>query len=123
MSWSVRDEAGAREFFDPPEAVQAGARRVAQYLRTSTHAIAFTGAGISTAAGVPDFRSGMNTKLKTGPGLLSRKTNYKGKAALPLFGGASYNHSFIDDIECCRLQLCEEEERTTSTSCNQQQQL
>eukprot|EP00392_Amoebophrya_sp_AT5.2_P009004 g9032.t1 len=51
MSWSVRDEAGAREFFDPPEAVQAGARRVAQYLRTSTHAIAFTGAGISTAAG------------------------------------------------------------------------
>jgi len=122
MSWSVRDEAGAREFFDPPEAVQAGARRVAQYLRTSTHAIAFTGAGISTAAGVPDFRSGMNTKLKTGPGLLSRKTNYKGKAALPWFG-ASYNHSFIDDRESCRLTLCEEEERTTSTSCNQQQQL
>ena len=31
--------------------------RIAQYLRESRHAVAFTGAGISTESGIPDFRS------------------------------------------------------------------
>jgi len=30
--------------------------------------ITFTGAGISTACGIADFRSGFNTVLPTGPG-------------------------------------------------------
>ena len=34
----------------------------------SNHFVTFTGAGISTAAGIGDFRSGANTVLATGAG-------------------------------------------------------
>lgn len=35
--------------------------------------VVFTGAGISTSAGIPDYRSPMDTKLKTGPGVWTVK--------------------------------------------------
>lgn len=37
-------------------------------INKSKYSVAFTGAGISTASGVPDYRSGADTILKTGAG-------------------------------------------------------
>ena len=57
-----------REFFDPPELLDEKIELLADMIKRSKHMIAFTGAGISTSAGIQDYRSGMNTVLKTGPG-------------------------------------------------------
>ena len=69
MSWSARDEASTREYFDAEDVVETKVKEIARLLRGASHAIIFTGAGISTSAGIPDFRSGLGTVLQTGPGL------------------------------------------------------
>lgn len=56
------------EFFDEEDTLIQKLDKLAGWVRESHHCIFFTGAGISTSAGIPDFRSGMNTVLETGPG-------------------------------------------------------
>ncbi|KAI4308534.1 hypothetical protein L6164_031593 [Bauhinia variegata] len=56
---SYRKEAGAvgmTEIFDPPEVLQRKIQRLAVMIVRSRHLVAFTGAGISTSSGIPDFR-------------------------------------------------------------------
>lgn len=44
-------------------------------MRKSQGTTFFTGAGISTACGIPDYRSGANTVMPTGAGCWEKKAN------------------------------------------------
>ena len=47
----------AHEVHDTPGALRAKVKLLAEMLRKATHSVAYTGAGISTAAGIPDYAS------------------------------------------------------------------
>lgn len=62
-----------KEYFDSEEELENKVEILAQWIRNARCCIAFTGAGISTSAGIPDYRSGFNTVLPTGAGCWERK--------------------------------------------------
>uniref|UniRef100_A0A1Y9H398 protein acetyllysine N-acetyltransferase n=1 Tax=Anopheles dirus TaxID=7168 RepID=A0A1Y9H398_9DIPT len=47
---------GVAEIFDAPEAVEEKCEQLAKMMLASKHIVVHTGAGISTSAGIPDFR-------------------------------------------------------------------
>ncbi|XP_031407124.1 NAD-dependent protein deacetylase SRT1 isoform X2 [Punica granatum] len=49
-------EVGMKEHFDPPRVLHQKIERLGMMLRKSKHLVVFTGAGISTSCGIPDFR-------------------------------------------------------------------
>lgn len=65
---AIRSEEEKKEFFDTPEELEQKVTQLAEWVRESQHLTCFTGAGISTASGIPDYRSGYGTCLETGPG-------------------------------------------------------
>lgn len=68
-----KNDEDKKEFFDSPEVLDKKISQLAELILNSKHFIAFTGAGISTSCGIPDFRSGANTVLPTGPGAWEKK--------------------------------------------------
>ena len=67
-STAIHKEEEKTEYFDSPEELDKKCEMLAQMILASKHMVAYTGAGISTGAGIPDYRSGYNTVMKTGPG-------------------------------------------------------
>jgi len=74
-STALKTEEEKKEYFDTPEVLDAKIEKLAEMIRASTYFCAFTGAGISTASGIPDYRSGADTKLKTGAGCWENAAN------------------------------------------------
>ena len=62
-----------QEVFDPPEVLDEKIKTLADMISKSKHMIAFTGAGISTSAGIADYRSTEDTVMPTGPGKWEEK--------------------------------------------------
>ena len=74
---AIKTEEEKKEYFDSPEELDEKVSMLAEMIITSQHMVAFTGAGISTASGIPDYRSGYNTVMETGPGCWETAANKK----------------------------------------------
>ena len=75
MDTALKTEEEKKEYFDTKEELKQKAQTLAGWILQSNHFVAFTGAGLSTAAGIPDYRSGANTVLPTGAGCWEKAAN------------------------------------------------
>src|SRR5690349_19885087 len=75
MNTALKTEDEKTEYFDDEEELEEKCTYLAELIKNSKHFVAFTGAGISTSAGIPDYRSGINTVLPSGPGAWEKLAN------------------------------------------------
>lgn len=65
---NIPDTEDKTEYFDAPDVLDKKVAELAQLVLASNHMVCFTGAGISRAAGIPDYRSTYASKDPVGPG-------------------------------------------------------
>ncbi|CAF1210511.1 unnamed protein product [Adineta ricciae] len=75
MAHGLADSEMKKEYFDDQQTLDDKLDKLAQWIKDSKHFIVFTGAGVSTSTGIPDFRSAMDTVLPTGPGAWELRDN------------------------------------------------
>jgi len=51
-----KGKVGMAEIFDPPDVLKQKIQTLAAWIKESKYTVFHTGAGISTSAGIPDFR-------------------------------------------------------------------
>lgn len=68
METAIKNDIDKKEYFDEPKVLDQKVEQLANMILASNHFCTFTGAGLSTAAGIPDFRSGYDTVNAVGPG-------------------------------------------------------
>lgn len=79
---AIKSEEEKKEYFDDPHVLDEKVTMLAEMVLTAQHMTVFTGAGISTACGIPDFRSGFDTVMETGPGCWETAANKAKYAAM-----------------------------------------
>lgn len=78
---AAADGAGPSETWDELEEVEAKLDQLEAAVRAAAgNVVIFTGAGISTSAGIADYRSPMDTKLTSGPGVWTAKAAAEAEA-------------------------------------------
>ena len=65
---AIKTDEEKKEYIDPPDVLDYKVQMLADLILESSSMICFTGAGISTATGIKDYRSGKDTILEVGPG-------------------------------------------------------
>jgi thiamine pyrophosphate-dependent acetolactate synthase large subunit-like protein len=71
-STGAPDEEEVKEYYDTKEEVVRKAKEFATLLRNSRHFVVYTGAGISTAARIPDYRGPQGVWTLQARGMASR---------------------------------------------------
>ncbi|GJX12879.1 NAD-dependent protein deacetylase SRT1-like protein [Tanacetum coccineum] len=87
-------DVGMSEFFDSPNVLERKIEQLAKMIKKSKHLVAFTGAGISTSSGIPDFRG------PKGVWTLQREGKALPEASLPFHRAApSITHMALVELE------------------------
>ena len=75
MYKAIEKEEEKIEYFDDEETLDRKIGELAEMIRKSQHFVAFTGAGLSTGSGIPDYRSAADTVMPTGAGCWEKAAN------------------------------------------------
>lgn len=85
---------GMSEIFDPPRVLRKKIEELASIVRQSKHLVVFTGAGISTSCGIPDFRG------PKGVWTLQHEGKHTPEASLPFDRAIpSFTHMALVELE------------------------
>lgn len=72
---AFKNEEEKKEYFDTPEDLEKKVQLLSEWVKESNSFCIFTGAGISTSSGIPDYRSGADTVMPTGAGCWENMAN------------------------------------------------